>query len=98
MKKLTNEEFRIVIKDWQKLAKIHNVTLPNGRPLPDKFYHVVLGVGYSTFKKMLSGKDSIRTIQNYTYKTVYYINLTETEKFISILRFNIDEYVELYKK
>jgi len=98
MDKLTNEQFKAQIDRWQLLAAQANITLPGGDALPDKFYHVLLGVGYSTFKKMLSGQDSIRPIQPYTAKHVRVLNKLDANTFLDELRLTIPEYLNIYKK
>lgn len=97
MDKLTNEQFKQQIARWQLLIAQASITLPNGEALPDKFFHVFLGVGYSTFKKMLSGKESIREIQPYTAKTIRFLNKLEPTVFLDEIRLAIPEYITVYK-
>lgn len=92
MEKLTNEQFKEQIGRWQLLIAQASITLPNGDVLPDKFFHVFLGVGYSTFKKMVSGKDSIREIQPYTARTIRFLNKLEPTVFLDEIRLAITEY------
>ena len=94
MNTITNKEFRLQIMKWQALIKKAEITLPNGEPLPDKFFHFFLGVGYSTFKKMLSGKGSMREIQTYTARTIYFLNKLDTKVFLEEIRIMIPEYVK----
>lgn len=97
MEKLTNKQFKEQVDRWQLLISQANITLPNGESLPDKFFHVFLGVGYSTFKKMVSGQGSIRPIQPYTAKTIRYINKLEPNVFLDEIRLAIPEYIDHYK-
>jgi hypothetical protein len=97
MHKLTNEQFKKQIAHWQSLIENAQITLPNGDELPNKFFHVFLGVGYSTFKKMLSGQDSIREIQPYTAKTIHFLNQLPPSVFLDEIRHAIPEYTALYK-
>mgnify|MGYP005987788975 CR=1 FL=1 len=97
MEKLTNEEFKNQIARWQELITEHGITLPSGEPIPDKLFHVFLGVGYSTFKKMISGQDSQRNIQPYTVKAVRFINRLELTVFFEEIRNCIPVYIEKYR-
>ncbi len=97
MDKLTNEQFKQQIARWQLVIAQAQITLPNGDVLPDKFFHVFLGVGYSTFKKMVCGKDSIREIQPYTAKTIRFLNKLDTKVFLDEIRLAIADYVIKYK-
>jgi hypothetical protein len=90
--KLTNEQFKQQIALWQLLITQAGITLASGENVPDKFFHVFLGVGYSTFKKMFSGQNSIRPIQPYTIKTIRYINKLEPTVFLDQVRNTISEY------
>lgn len=96
MTALTNEQFRKQIENWQEQIAKANIKLPNGEPLPDKFFHVFLGVGYSTFKKMVSGNDSRRVIQPYTARTVRFIKLLDNDVFLGEVKLVIPEYIKLY--
>jgi len=98
MDKLTNEQFKEQIDLWQSLISQTNITLSDGSPLPNKFFHIFLGVGYSTFKKMISGKDSIREIQPYTAKTIRFINKLEPNVFLEEIRIAVIEYDEIYNQ
>lgn len=97
MEKLTNEQFKQQIDRWQLLIAQATITLPSGSPLPDKFFHVFLGVGYSTFKKMVNGKESIREIQPYTARTIRFLNKLEPNVFLDEVRLAIPEYTKAYK-
>jgi hypothetical protein len=96
MKELTNEQFKTQIGRWQLLIAQGNITLPNGEPVPDKFFHLFLGVGYSTFKKMISGKDSMRKIQPYTARTIRFVNKLAPNVFLDEIRQTIPEYIKIY--
>ena len=96
MNKITNEQFKTQIEQWQKIIIQNNITLVSGEPVPNKFFHVFLGVGYSTFKKMVSGKDTIREIQPYTAKTIRFVNKLEHNTFLDEIRLAILEYNEIY--
>jgi hypothetical protein len=94
---MTNIEFREQIGRWKRLINQVGITLPNGDEVPDKFFHVFLGVGYSTFKKMVSGQDSARKFQPYTFKTIRFLNKIEPNVFLDEVRLAIPEYTALYK-
>jgi hypothetical protein len=94
---MTNVEFREQVGRWKLLINQVGITLPNGDEVPDKFFHVFLGVGYSTFKKMVSGQDSARKIQLYTFKTIRFLNKLESNVFLDEVRLAIPEYTALYK-
>ena len=96
MHKLTNTEFKAQIACWQALIAQANITLPNGSPLPNQFFHVFLGIGKSTFKKMVNGQYSMRDIQPYTAKTVQFLNRLKTTVFLDEIRLALPEYVRLY--
>jgi hypothetical protein len=96
MDNMTNEQFIEQIERWQLLLSQTNITLSNGEPLPNKFFHVFLGVGYSTFKKMVSGKDSIREIQPYTSKTIRFINKLDPTVLLEEIRIAVIEYEKVY--
>lgn len=93
---MTNDEFREKIKSWKLQISHAGIVLPDGEHLPDKFFHVLLGVGYSTFKKMLSGQDSMRPIQPYTAKHVRVLSKLDTNVFLDEVRQTIPEYLEQY--
>lgn len=95
---MTNTAFREQIGRWKLLINQAGITLPGGEALPDKFFHVLLGVGYSTFKKMLSGKESMRPIQLYTAKHVLVLNKLEATTFLDEIRLTLLEYLDLYDK
>ena len=46
MNELTNKHFIEQIAKWKDIVAQSDITLPGGRPIPDKFFHVFLGVGY----------------------------------------------------
>jgi hypothetical protein len=96
MDKLTNVQFKEQIARWQLLIAQAGIKLPAGDEIPDKFFHVMLGVGYSTFKKMHSGQASIRPIQPYTVKTIRYLNKLKPNVFLEEVRRAITEYEALY--
>lgn len=92
----TNEQFKEQIAIWQLLALENKVKLNSGLKLPDKCFHVFLGVGYSTFKKMLSSANSARPVPPYISKMIRYVNLLETNVFITELKLAVVEYHKLY--
>ncbi|WP_390241961.1 hypothetical protein [Vibrio sp. R78045] len=94
---MTNQEFKQQISNWQSLITQANVTLSDGQPLPDKFFHVFLGVGSSTFRKMINGQDSMREIQPYTARTVRFINKLEPTVFLDEVRLCIPQYMKQYR-
>ena len=96
MDKLTNKQFKKQIDRWQLLIAQTPITLPNGKPLPDKFFHIFLGVGLSTFRKMMSSKSSNRTIQPYTVKTIHFLKKIDANTFLEEIRLTIPEYLETY--
>jgi hypothetical protein len=98
MHNLTNKQFKEQIGCWQALISQAKITLPNGSPLPNQFFHVFLGIGKSTFKKMVSGQDSMRDIQSYTSKTVHFLNRLESDVFLEEICLSIQEYSILYSK
>jgi hypothetical protein len=95
MDKLTNSQLKEQIARWQLLIAQEGIRLSGGEVVPDKFFHVLLGVGYSTFKKMHSGQDSIRAIQPYTAKTIRYLNKLNAKVFLKEVRRAIIEYENL---
>ncbi|WP_339145254.1 hypothetical protein [Pseudoalteromonas galatheae] len=97
MDKITNEEFKQQIERWQAQIALADIRLPNGEALPDKFFHLFLGVGYSTFKKMISGKESIREIQPYTARTIRFLNKLDDQVFLSEIRLCIPHYINKYQ-
>jgi hypothetical protein len=94
MRTLSNADFARQIAQWKRVIVQAGITLPQGEALPDKFFHVFLGVGYSTFKKMLKGRD----IQPYTIKTIGFVNQLPPAVFLDAVRGTIPEYMALTKK
>ncbi|OEE38275.1 hypothetical protein A1QO_02540 [Vibrio genomosp. F10 str. ZF-129] len=74
---MTNQEFRDQIAKWQALLTAANVTQSDGKPIPDKFFHIFLGLGFSTFTKLVNGKESLRPVPPYIAKMVRYIDRLE---------------------
>lgn len=98
MKELTNEQFKSQVDRWQLHIAQASITLPNGDPVPDKIFHLFLGVGYSTFKKMMSCKNSARKIQPYTANTIAFVNKLSTEVFLDEIRKIIPEFIQAEKQ
>ncbi|MFV8386643.1 hypothetical protein ACNO5E_21300 [Vibrio parahaemolyticus] len=93
---MTNSEFKAQIAEWKALIEGANIRLPGNRPVPDKFFHVFLGIGSSTFRKMINGQDSMRVVQHYTARTVHFINQLAPEVFLREVQSTIPEYMKLY--
>ncbi len=95
MASLTKEQLKDQIETWKSLSKKYDVRLSNGKYLPSKFYHVLLGVSYSTLKKIISGE---REIPKYTVELVSALNELSEKAFIKKLRSHIPEYTKLHLK
>lgn len=98
MTRLTNQEFIEQIDQWQQRAAEANVTLPSGKPLEFRFYHVLLGIVYSNFKSYKTTKDSKRPIPLYICKQIRLINKLSQKAFINELNDALKEYIEIYGK
>lgn len=96
MAELTNEQFKAQLVQWKSIMTENGLKVDGGRPIPDKFFHVFLGVSYSVLKMMVCGKSSLRKVQPYTAKTVHFINRLEKDVFLAEAKFAIKEYDNLY--
>lgn len=89
---MTNTEFKNQIDKWVQLSNNAGLTMPNGSPVTKNVFHVVLGVGLSTFKKMMLGKKSMRPIQPYTEKHIRALTLLDESVFLDEVRLAISVY------
>lgn len=89
-------EFRELVGKWQGQLERVGVTLPDGKPLPDKFFHVFLGIGYSTFKAALTEQKSNKGISKQMGKTIRFLSKLPFPVFIEEARLAVKEYTEKY--
>jgi hypothetical protein len=91
---LTNEEFKAKVNEWQSIIAKAGLTLPDGKAIPDKFFHVFLGIGYSTFKKMMFNRD----IQFNTVRVIHFLSLLSDKALIKEFEKTIPLYLDTYDK
>ncbi|MBE8232119.1 MAG: hypothetical protein HAW67_00175, partial [Endozoicomonadaceae bacterium] len=82
MKTITNEQFIEYLERWKLIITQAGIVLPNGNPVHDKFFHVFLGLGYSTFKMLVSGQGSMRVIQPYVAKSINFADRLSKDAFL----------------
>ncbi|MUJ20455.1 hypothetical protein [Aliivibrio fischeri] len=90
---MTNNELNSCVESWQAFATLHNITLPNGKKLPKKFWGYFLGYSNSAFKKMVGNEKDIRRVKAYTAKHVKLICNLEHDAFIREIQSNIPGYM-----
>lgn len=96
MNELTNEQFIEQITKWKDIVAQGNIMLPGGRPIPDKFYHVFLGIGYSTYRKLSNCDNPKGKVPLYTSRMVRFINKLEYSVFLDEIRLSLIDYVDIY--
>lgn len=93
---MTNQEFVQQVERWKALTAQAGITLPNGKHLPEKFWHVFLGYSWSTYKKHKGSAVDVRTVQRYTAKHVRVLTKLEPTVFLDEVRLTIPEFLTEY--
>lgn len=83
---MTNKEFIKQIRAFKKNINEAGITMANGEEVKDIFFRHLLGVGESTFKKMIYGQESMRPIQPYIAKHIRTLTLLESDVFLNEVR------------
>lgn len=93
---MTNQEFVQQIESWKALVTQEGIKLPNGKALPDKFWHVFLGYSWSTYKKHKGNEADVRAIQRYTAKHLRVLGKLGRDAFLDEIRLAIPEFLAEY--
>lgn len=93
---MTNQEFVQQIDRWKLLTSEAGITLPDGRPLPEKFWPVFLGYSWSTYKKHKGKAKDIRPIQCYTAKHLRALSKLDSTTFLEEVRLTLPEFLAKY--
>lgn len=95
---MTNQEFVQQIERWKAITTKARVTLPNGKSLPESFWHVFLGYSWSAYKKHKGSAEDVRTVQRYTAKHLRALSKLEPNVFLDEVRSTIPEFLSEYPK
>lgn len=95
---MTNQEFVQQIEQWKTLVNQSGITLPNGKPLPDKFWSVFLGYSESAYKKFKGSEADYRVIKPYTAKHVRILAKLEPSVLLDEVRITLPEFLAKYPK
>lgn len=90
---MTNQEFADILNQWKSRVQVSGITLPNGKPLPDKFWPLFLGYSESAYKKFKTQGEDKRPIKAYTEKHIRLIDLLEHEQFLNQVQAVIPDFV-----
>lgn len=90
---MTNQEFADILNQWKSRVQVSGITLPNGKPLPDKFWPLFLGYSESAYKKFKTQGEDKRSIKAYTEKHIRLIDLLEPEQFLAQVQAVIPDFV-----
>lgn len=93
---MTNQEFVLQIEQWKKLVAEAGITLPNGKPLPEKFWHVFLGYSESTYFKFKGNEKDTRDIKLYTEKHMRALSKIEQGVFLREVRLTLPSFFDKY--
>lgn len=93
---MTNQEFVLQIANWKKLTAQANITLPNGKPLPEKFWPVFLGYSESAYFKFKGNESDVRDIKTYTEKHMRALGKLDLNTFIDEVRLTLPIFFEKY--
>lgn len=93
---MTNKEFVQQIEQWKNLVNQAGITLPNGKPLPDKFWPVFLGYSESAYKKFKGNEADARDLKLYTSKHIRILTKLEPNVFLDEIKLTLSSFFEKY--
>ena len=93
---MTNQEFVSQIAHWKLLAEQAGIRLPNGKPLPEKFWPVFLGYSESAYFKLKGSEIDSRNVKLYTAKHMRVINKLALEVFLDEVRLTLPSFLEKF--
>lgn len=88
---MSNKEFKDQISLFKTIIKDAGITMQNGDEVNDVFFRLLLGVGESTFKRMIYGKDSMRAIQPYIARHMRTLSLLDKGVFLNEIKLIIED-------